>query len=240
MVPAGSPGHDLTEATRSWVLFYDGRCEAALEVGQAVLTRPDIGVRAASWATMGAASAAGMLGRLGLAAELAERAGRCSPPHPSGCRGTRRRSAWVSATPGTPPGSWPGSRAGRPGLPRRRGQRRAGMVAVWAGFRGIIERTRGGWTPPRRTCGKPSRWWRRTTSTTWCARTGPSWPASVPWPVTCPARGGGWPRPMRGPEPPTDSSTRGWRSIAPGWRRPRAISPPRSEPPVTPPTWPGR
>ncbi|MGV9212327.1 AAA family ATPase [Micromonospora sp. RB23] len=144
MVPEGSPGHDLAEATRSWVLFYDGRCEAALEVGRAVLARPDTGVRAASWATMGAASAAGMLGRLGLAAELA-----------------RRGRAVLAAAPEHLP--WNEAQVGL-GLCYARyaagelaeaveladeGYRAAvasdarGMVAVWAGFRGIIGKAQG-------------------------------------------------------------------------------------------------
>ncbi|MCG5468036.1 LuxR C-terminal-related transcriptional regulator [Micromonospora sp. LAH09] len=144
MVPAGSPGHDLTEATRSWVLFYDGRCEAALDVGQAVLTRPDIGVRAASWATMGAASAAGMLGRLGLAAELAERGRAVLAAEPE-------RLPWNEAQVGLGlcyARYAAGELTGAAELADQ-GYRDAvasdarGMVAVWAGFRGIIGKTQG-------------------------------------------------------------------------------------------------
>ncbi|MGC4856175.1 hypothetical protein ACLQ24_23015 [Micromonospora sp. DT4] len=124
-----------------------GSVRAALAVGQAVLARPDTGVRAASWATMGAASAAGMLGRLGrlgLAAELA-----------------RRGRAVLAAAPEHLP--WHEAQVGL-GLCYARyaagelaeaveladeGYRAAvasdarGMVGVWAGFRGIIGKAQG-------------------------------------------------------------------------------------------------
>jgi DNA-binding CsgD family transcriptional regulator len=66
------PGGELTEASRAWILLFDGRCRHALVVASALLDRP-VDERAAVWAGIGAAAAAGMLGRLGYAREVWER-----------------------------------------------------------------------------------------------------------------------------------------------------------------------
>jgi DNA-binding CsgD family transcriptional regulator len=62
--PEPEPGRDLTESIRSWILLYDGRCRAALDVAEAVLARPDGSTQSVVWATMAASSAAGLLGEL--------------------------------------------------------------------------------------------------------------------------------------------------------------------------------
>ncbi|HWO61090.1 MAG TPA: LuxR C-terminal-related transcriptional regulator [Umezawaea sp.] len=55
--------HCVAEASRSWILLFDARCEEALRVGAAVLRRPDVDPRSTAWAGTAAGAAAGLLGR---------------------------------------------------------------------------------------------------------------------------------------------------------------------------------
>jgi DNA-binding CsgD family transcriptional regulator/tetratricopeptide (TPR) repeat protein len=142
-VAPDTPGQDLVAAVRSWILFYDGQCRAALEVGSAVLDRPDIGPRARAWATMSAAAAAGMLGDLDRAVALVDRSRAAvddSGPDLWGdaqigwglCYALRgagllHRAAQVAGT---------GYRAAVDGDAR-------GMAGVWAGFHGVVAKAQG-------------------------------------------------------------------------------------------------
>jgi DNA-binding CsgD family transcriptional regulator/tetratricopeptide (TPR) repeat protein len=65
-------GSDLTESIRSWIILYDGRCRAALDVAEAVLARPDGSAQSVVWATMAASSAAGLLGELARAERITD------------------------------------------------------------------------------------------------------------------------------------------------------------------------
>jgi DNA-binding CsgD family transcriptional regulator len=75
VVAPTEPGGELTEASRAWILLFDGRCRHALVVASALLDRPVFNQQAAVWAGIGGAAAAGLLGRLGYARELRERGG---------------------------------------------------------------------------------------------------------------------------------------------------------------------
>jgi hypothetical protein len=67
------PGDGLTEATRSWILLFDGRCPQALEAARRVLDRPGEDEQAVVWAAASGAAAAGLLGRPDEAARVSER-----------------------------------------------------------------------------------------------------------------------------------------------------------------------
>jgi DNA-binding CsgD family transcriptional regulator len=64
------PGRDLAEALRTWLLLFDGSCEAALDTARVVLSRPSSSDQAIVWAVAGGSGAAGLLGRLDEAARL--------------------------------------------------------------------------------------------------------------------------------------------------------------------------
>ncbi|GIJ58498.1 LuxR C-terminal-related transcriptional regulator [Virgisporangium aurantiacum] len=63
---------DTAEATRSWIMLFDGRCREALGAAESVLRAPDSGDQAVIWAAMGGGFAAGLLGRTDRAAAIAE------------------------------------------------------------------------------------------------------------------------------------------------------------------------
>jgi DNA-binding CsgD family transcriptional regulator len=58
-------GHPAAEASRSWLLFFDGRCADAARVAGAVLDNADADERALIWAAAAGAAANGFLGRRG-------------------------------------------------------------------------------------------------------------------------------------------------------------------------------
>lgn len=68
-------GRDLVEATRSWIVLFDGRCREALAVAESVLGAPESSDQAVIWAAMGGGLAAGLLGRTERAAAIAAQGG---------------------------------------------------------------------------------------------------------------------------------------------------------------------
>ncbi|WP_157248317.1 AAA family ATPase [Nonomuraea typhae] len=58
----GRPGEDLAEGIRSWILLYDGRCAAVLDVAESLLNGGRAGTQALIWALAAATAAAGFLG----------------------------------------------------------------------------------------------------------------------------------------------------------------------------------
>ncbi|WP_162795254.1 hypothetical protein, partial [Nonomuraea lactucae] len=69
----GRPGEDLAQGIRSWVLLFDGRCAAVLDVADRLLASDSASAQALIWATAAATAAAGFLGRAGQAAGYHER-----------------------------------------------------------------------------------------------------------------------------------------------------------------------
>ncbi|WP_449597061.1 AAA family ATPase [Nonomuraea endophytica] len=63
-------GRDLAEATRSWILLFDGRCEEALAAAERVLAAPGAEPQARIWAAAAGAASAGLLGRAVRAAQI--------------------------------------------------------------------------------------------------------------------------------------------------------------------------
>lgn len=57
-------GHPATEASRSWVQFFDADCTAARRLSRTVLDNPDAEPRAVIWAAAAGGAACGFLGRL--------------------------------------------------------------------------------------------------------------------------------------------------------------------------------
>ena len=70
---ATEPWNDEAEASRSWILLFDGRCRSALRLARTVMDRPGAGEQAVIWAAMAGAAAAGLLGRLDVALAIADR-----------------------------------------------------------------------------------------------------------------------------------------------------------------------
>jgi DNA-binding CsgD family transcriptional regulator len=66
-------GSAESEATRSWIVLFDGRCHEALAVAETVLGDPAASDQAVIWAAMGGGLAAGLLGRAERAAAIAAR-----------------------------------------------------------------------------------------------------------------------------------------------------------------------
>ncbi|MFB4285602.1 BTAD domain-containing putative transcriptional regulator [Nonomuraea sp. MTCD27] len=69
----GQPGEDLAEAIRSWILLFDGRCPAVLDVADRLLVCDSASAQAVIWAAAAATAAAGFLGRAADAAGYHER-----------------------------------------------------------------------------------------------------------------------------------------------------------------------
>ncbi|HEX8007435.1 MAG TPA: helix-turn-helix transcriptional regulator, partial [Trebonia sp.] len=66
-------GHVIAEASRSWLLFFDGRCADAARVAGAVLSDPTADPKAVIWASAAGAAATGFLGDPEAAAEIHKR-----------------------------------------------------------------------------------------------------------------------------------------------------------------------
>jgi DNA-binding CsgD family transcriptional regulator len=69
----GRPGEDLADGIRSWILLFDGRCAATLDVTERLLASDSASAQALIWATVAATAAAGFLGRAADAAGYHER-----------------------------------------------------------------------------------------------------------------------------------------------------------------------
>lgn len=129
------PDGELAEATRSWILLFDGRCRTALESAQRVRHDP----QAVSWAAMSGAMAAGLLGRPALAADIAER-GRKVAAQPWG-------AAEVGF--GACCALWAAGQPLQARVLADDGHRAAVtsestyMAAIWAGLRGVVARAQG-------------------------------------------------------------------------------------------------
>lgn len=60
---AGQPGDEVATGSRSWILFFDGRCQAAMAAAREVLDRPDAQPIAVIWAAAAGTACAAYLGR---------------------------------------------------------------------------------------------------------------------------------------------------------------------------------
>lgn len=67
------PGEDLAEGIRSWILLFDGRCAAVLDLADRLIDSDSASAQAVVWATAAATAAAGFLGRAAVAAGYHER-----------------------------------------------------------------------------------------------------------------------------------------------------------------------
>ncbi|WP_345074440.1 AAA family ATPase [Phytohabitans flavus] len=74
-------GHPTAEASRSWLLCFDGRCAEAARTAAGVLGGPDAEPRAIIWATTAGAAAAGFLGRGADAEAIAGRGATVAAAH---------------------------------------------------------------------------------------------------------------------------------------------------------------
>ncbi|HEX4812850.1 MAG TPA: AAA family ATPase [Nonomuraea sp.] len=69
----GRSGEDLAEGIRSWILLFDGRCAAALDIADRLLASHSMNAQAAIWAAAAATAGAGFLGRAADATDYYER-----------------------------------------------------------------------------------------------------------------------------------------------------------------------
>ncbi|MBO0870571.1 MAG: hypothetical protein J2P15_18605, partial [Micromonosporaceae bacterium] len=72
-VPPAAPGAELAQASRSWILFFDGRCRAALSAAERVLNQDGAADQAVVWAAMSGVAAAGALGQIEAVRAIAAR-----------------------------------------------------------------------------------------------------------------------------------------------------------------------
>ncbi|MFG1704184.1 AAA family ATPase [Nonomuraea sp. M3C6] len=70
---SGRPGEDLAQGIQSWILLFDGRCAAVLDVAERLLASESASAQALIWAAVAATAAAGFLGRATAAAGYHER-----------------------------------------------------------------------------------------------------------------------------------------------------------------------
>jgi DNA-binding CsgD family transcriptional regulator len=145
---AGRPGRGAADATRSWILLFDGRCRDAVNVSGAVLGRdaaaPDSVVPAAAAATM----AATMLGRFDDAQTMYERgmdAARPLPDEPWGSTLLGIAGCLRHLFSGSAPDAWLLADDRFQAIVRRStADNTAGTVAgIWALYRGIVARFHG-------------------------------------------------------------------------------------------------
>ncbi|WP_170321445.1 AAA family ATPase [Acrocarpospora pleiomorpha] len=137
-------GQDLTEATRSWIMLFDGRSRAALRSAEDVLSLPEPDEQAVIWAAMSGAMAAGLLGRPDRAAAIAERGRQVADAN-------AERFPWGQAQVGyglcmslhTAGKPIEAARVAERGYRRAVASNSAMMTAVWASFRGIVAKARG-------------------------------------------------------------------------------------------------
>jgi DNA-binding CsgD family transcriptional regulator len=143
LLAAAGPGRDKAAAAHSWILLFDGRCQAALDAAEAVL---DGGTSDAAvvWAAMSGAAAAGVLGRLDRALAIAER-GRAV----ADARAARLPWAQAQVGYGTCYALLAAGRLHRAREVADEGHRAAvasdaaPMAGLWAGLRGIVAKSQG-------------------------------------------------------------------------------------------------
>ncbi|MEO3856611.1 AAA family ATPase [Acrocarpospora sp. B8E8] len=137
-------GQDLTEATRSWIMLFDGRSRAALRSAEDVLGLPEPDEQSVIWAAMSGAMAAGLLGRPDRAAAIAERGRRVADANadrfPWGQAQVGYGLCMALHTAGRPIEA---ARVAERGYRRAVASDSAMMTAVWASFRGIVAKARG-------------------------------------------------------------------------------------------------
>jgi DNA-binding CsgD family transcriptional regulator len=144
LLAAAGPGHDQAAAVRSWILFFDGRCQAALDAAEAVLDGPGSSDVAVVWAALSGAAAAGLLGRLDRALAISERGRAMAEAH-------SLRLPWAQAQVGygTCYALLAAGRLHRAREVADEGHRTAvasdaaSMAGLWAGLRGIVAKAQG-------------------------------------------------------------------------------------------------
>ncbi|MFC4531521.1 helix-turn-helix transcriptional regulator [Sphaerisporangium dianthi] len=140
-------GQDRTgeaESTRSWILLFDGRCRSALQVAGKVLDLPEASEQAVVWAAMAGAMAAGLLGRPDLARPIAERGVRLAEAHAGRLPWARAQAGYglcfaLHASGRLAEAAEVAEAGHRAAVASDAGM----MTAVWAGFRGIVAKSRG-------------------------------------------------------------------------------------------------
>jgi DNA-binding CsgD family transcriptional regulator len=144
LLAASRAGQDQPEALRSWILLFDGRCRAALDVAERVLGRPEASDRAIVWAAMGGAAAAGMQGRLDRALAIAERGHAAAEAHADELPWGRAQVGYglchALLAAGQPHRAWEVAEQGHRAAVASDATAMAGM---WAGLRGIVAKARG-------------------------------------------------------------------------------------------------
>jgi DNA-binding CsgD family transcriptional regulator len=141
---ARGPGADLVEATRAWILLFDGRCAETITVATRILGDPAAGDQAAIWACAVGTAAAGFIGRSALAAALYERglavATRCRDELPWGVVEVGYGGCLARLGLGDLNAAWALADAGY----RSTVDGPAGLMpGGWAGFRGLVEAAQG-------------------------------------------------------------------------------------------------
>lgn len=140
---AGRSGQDSADATRSWILLFDGRCRDSIRVSDAVLSRDGAEPEAVVPAAAGATMAASLLGRFGHAQTTYERGMdvvRQLPEEPWGTTLLGIAGCLRHLFSGSAHEAW----ALADGRFRAEADKGAGAVAgIWAVYRGIVARFHG-------------------------------------------------------------------------------------------------
>jgi DNA-binding CsgD family transcriptional regulator len=143
-VPHDAPGWDLAEATRSWVLFYDGRCRAALDAAEAVLALPEPDDQAVVWAAMGGAAAAGALGRPDRAAAIVERGRAVAKDRADGLSWSDAQVGYGQCHALALTGALAQARdVAEDGYRAALAGEAGGMAGLWAAYRGFVAKAQG-------------------------------------------------------------------------------------------------
>ncbi|MFI6498066.1 LuxR C-terminal-related transcriptional regulator [Nonomuraea typhae] len=137
-------GQDLAEATRSWILLFDGRCEEALAVAERVLAAPGAEPQARIWAAASGAAAAGLLGRAVRAAGI-HRDGRAvveaaGDRFPWGAAQVGYGGCLALLALGTP---LPAGRMAEDGYRTAVRAQAPSMAGIWAALRGLAAKAEG-------------------------------------------------------------------------------------------------
>jgi DNA-binding CsgD family transcriptional regulator len=140
----GGPGDDLSEATRAWILVFDGKCVDALACACRVLDRPDACVQALIWASAVGTAAAGFLGRCGEAVAIHQRGHAIAADHrgdlPWGLVEMGYAKCLLHLATGDLRAAWTVAAEGY----RTAVEEHASLVpGSWAGFRGLVEAAMG-------------------------------------------------------------------------------------------------
>ncbi|MBO0869720.1 MAG: AAA family ATPase, partial [Micromonosporaceae bacterium] len=138
------PGEGLAEATRSWLLLFDGRCQLAFEVSDAALNQSGLSDEATIWATMSGVAAAGLAGRPVLAGTIAKRGQTVVEEHadryPWGLAQLDYARCLAAYATGDLVGAARIAEAGHQAAVARDA---APVAGLWSAFRGIVAKAQG-------------------------------------------------------------------------------------------------